>query len=187
MSPVVSPSRVAPGCRGLGRGRHVRDNGGMPARPLVFRPLVGTRVACAVAVALPATLAWGGTAQHADPMVRTLAVPAVVLGVLLAVRAFRMAVIVEARTVTVRGMVRSRTLPRAGVDALHDDFMPLVLGPIPTVFWRQADNTERRTRLWMFGEPQYQFADVTGHNRRTISRLRKLLGISGTGYRRLRG
>lgn len=163
-----------------------RDNVGMPAPPLVFRPLVETRTACALVGLVPAAGVGIGAVRLADAALLTLAAPVVALGVLLAVRGFRMAVIVEARTVTVQGMFRSRTLPRDGVDALRDGDTSLLFVLTPTLYWHQADNTEQRTRMWMFGDPVYQLADVTGHNRRTLSRLRKLLGISHTGDRRLR-
>ncbi len=163
-----------------------RHDGGMSARSLVFRPLLETRIACALPGLALAALVGNGALRQADAAPWAVAVPMVVLGIVLAVRGYRMAVIIEARTVTVHGMLLRRTVPRAGVDALHDGDTTLLFASSPTLCWHDATGTARRTRLWMFGDPVRQIADVSGHNRRTVRQLRRRLGISATGDRRLR-
>jgi hypothetical protein len=158
----------------------------MPTLALVFRPLLETRIACALPGSLSAAFVGAGAMREADAALLAIAVPVVALGVVLAVRGYRMAVIVEGQTVTVRGMCRSRVVPRSGVDALHDGDTTLLFARTPTMSWHDETGTARRTRLWMFGNPKRQFADVAGHNRRTLRQLRKHLGISATGDRRLR-
>ncbi|WP_238008566.1 hypothetical protein KZZ52_31805 [Dactylosporangium sp. AC04546] len=158
----------------------------MPARPMVFRPMLETRIACSVPGLMLAGFVGDGALRQADAVLLALAGPVVILGVVLAVRAYRMAVIVDGRTVTVRGMCLSRTVPRSGVDALHDGDTRLLFVFSPTISWHDEAGTAKRTSLWMFGNPVQQIADVAGHNQRTLRELRRRLGISATGDRRLR-
>ena len=155
----------------------------MPARSLVFRPLVETRIACALPGLVIAVAA--SAAARTDVVLLTMIAVVVGLGVVLAVRGYRMAVIVAGRVVTVRGLLRSRVIPRAAVEALRGDVF-LLLADAPTLSWHDETGKVHRTRLWMFGEPGRQFADVTGHNRRSIDNLRTCLGVSHAGDRRLR-
>jgi hypothetical protein len=154
---------------------------------VVFRPTVETRIACAVPGLILAWLAGYGALRAADGVAWAMAAPVVAAGLFWAVRCARFAVFVGASDVTVRGLVLARRVPRRAVEALRDGDGTLLFGRAPTLYWHDGSGRPRRTRMWMFGDPQRQFTDVSGHNRGTIRRLRKCLGISASGERRLRG
>ena len=159
---------------------------GMPGSPMVYRPHVETRIACGLPGLGLAAVVTGTAADQPNPASVTVAVLTAACGVVLAIRSARMAVVVDGPVVTVRGMLRTRVIPRGAVEALLDADIAVFLSQIPTLYWCEAAGQPKRTGLWMFGEPGREICDVTGHNRRTISHLRTTLGIGHTGNRRHR-
>lgn len=85
----------------------------------------------------------------------------------LVVRGYRMAVIVKSGSVTVRGFLWSRTIPR---DAVLD------LTVLPAIRWRDRRGRRRWSPLVMFVAPAYVVSAVGEHNRATIRSLREALG-----------
>jgi hypothetical protein len=88
-----------------------------------------------------------------------------VVGLALAVRGFRVAVVVVSDRVTVRGLAWSRTVPLAAVVAVSG-------GTIPVLRWRAASRRVRASPILAFmnafgGMPRY-----AEHNRESLRLIR---------------
>ncbi|QGN45783.1 hypothetical protein ACN26Y_05505 [Micromonospora sp. WMMD558] len=131
---------------------------------MVLRPLLMTRIAnTAPGVAL-ATLAW---LLHAVPAGRWFACLApMAAGVFLAVRGYRMSVVITGEHITVRGLRSSRTIRRADVVALTS---------LPSLRWQRPSGRDVHTPPIMFMEIGRVLPAVAAHNEACLDRLSRAL------------
>jgi hypothetical protein len=133
---------------------------------VVLRPLLMTRLANTVPGIVLAALGW--------PLAEVLAasmwlagLPAVVAaGVVVAVRGYRMSVVITNEHVIVRGLLRSRTIRRADVVALT---------ALPCLRWRRPSGRYAYTPLIMFMEAGPMLPAVQAHNQVCVARLSRTL------------
>ena len=107
-----------------------------------------------VCTGLLAALAAGGLADVVLDAAR-LPVLALVVAValLLAVRAYRAAVVLDEQTLLYRGFLRSRRVPSADRSNFTDVVSKGWLSPfvdVPTLWWLDQRGRRRRVRLWLF-------------------------------------
>jgi len=129
-----------------------------------FHPLPETRVANTLPGLLLAAICVNVVLEGND-IPRPLVWIGMALGLALAVRGFRMAVVVVADQVTVRGFAWSRTVPLAVVVAVSG-------GTIPVLRWRSVSRRVRSSPIVAFmnafgGMPRY-----AEHNRESLRLLR---------------
>ncbi|MEV0153402.1 hypothetical protein AB0H57_06615 [Micromonospora sp. NPDC050686] len=141
-------------------------------RVMILRPLPMTRVANSAPGAVLATLAWlpldpvPPSTSLADLAVLFACLAASVPGVVLAVRGYRMSVAVAGKVITVRGLLRSRTIRRADVVALTS---------LPSLRWRRPSGRTVHTPLIMFMEIGPVLRAVAAHNEDCLRRLARAL------------
>jgi hypothetical protein len=131
-----------------------------------LRPLLVSRVASAVpgagiVVAGVGTFSGGTPALCAGGIVGS-----VLVGVLLAVRGFRLGVDCRDDVVIVRGLVWNRRIPRRAVAAVTD---------FPALRWRDERGRIRWTPVIAFAELGGSIPVVARHNGVCVDRLRQLL------------
>lgn len=127
-----------------------------------------------VLVAIGIVVAIGGLRGAGRPV----AIAAVLgAGAWLLVRGLRRGVVVTGEQVIVRGMLRSRTIPRGAVVAVTGH-PPRV----PAIAWVDGTDRRRVTPLVMFADPQVLLVAVKQHNRNMINNLS--VGLSAAAARR---
>lgn len=132
-----------------------------------LRPLPITRIANGApgfALALPA---FWVAARVPVSMSLAVALPWLAVSAVGVVRGYRMSVTVTDDTVVVRGLLRSRTLPRGCVCGVTF---------IPAVRWRSASGRLRWTPVTAFADLGGSLASVSRHNDACVERLVSLLG-----------
>jgi hypothetical protein len=97
----------------------------------------------------------------------TLAIAWIVASVVLAVRGYRMAVEVRPHDVVVRGLLRTWTVPRAGIISVTE---------YATLVWRDADGRAHSTPMVVLetGKTLQRWQYITENQRAT---LRRVLGL----------
>lgn len=145
---------------------------------VVLRPLLVTRLANT----LPGL--WGGcfgAAASATYLPLYTGLPAALLvfaaGVIVAVRGYLMAVEVDANWVTVRGLFRSRRVPRSALQVATGFPAPrwVSVTRCPALAWVSPTGRPRWTPLIMFMNAPRQLKKISEHNRRSIATLRQAL------------
>lgn len=112
----------------------------------------------------------------ADPdLAVAILVAAAVAGVTVMVRGYRMGVTVTAEKVVVRGLLRSRTVPRDRVVGLTR---------LPALRWRSASGRLRWTPITAFIDSSQALPFVQQRNDASVRRLRYLLDLGGRSRRR---
>ena len=106
-----------------------------------------------------------------DPGSWVLAIALVCVGVFgyAAVRGFRMAVVVNRGTVEVRGLLRTRKIPAGKVFAISR---------LPSLRWVDGRGRRRRTPLVMFAETGRPIGNQRRHNRQSLERISRMLGLT---------
>jgi hypothetical protein len=133
-----------------------------------LRPLPETRVANTLPGLLLTAICVNVLLERSDVPTPLLWL-GVVLGLGLAVRGYRMAVVVDEDRVTVRGLTWSRTVPAADVVTVSG-------GAVPLLRWRAASGRVRSSPVVAFmnafgGMPRY-----TAHNHESLRLLRLAIG-----------
>jgi hypothetical protein len=130
-----------------------------------FRPLPETRVANTLPGLLLAAICVNVVLEGND-IPRPLVWTCIVLGLTSAVRGFRMAVVVVAGKVTVRGFAWSRTVPMAAVVAVSD-------GTIPALRWSAPSRRVRSSPIVAFMNAFGGLPRNAGHNREGLRLIRR--------------
>jgi len=120
---------------------------------------VGGLLAVGLATELP---------EAAGPFAGGLALAA---GLVVAVRAFRMAVMVGERDILVRGLFRSRRIDRSAV---------LFVSAYPALVWRDARGRDRWTPLTMFYDSGRTLPRFTRYLDEPVNELARRLGVPKT-------
>jgi hypothetical protein len=107
-------------------------------------------------------LSLDGPVALSDPGV----VVSVLVGVLLAVRGYRLRVDSRDDVVVVHGLLRSRRIPRAALTAVTS---------FPALRWRDGRGRTRWTPVIAFADFNGSIAVVEQHNQKCIDRLEELL------------
>jgi hypothetical protein len=139
---------------------------------MILRPLRITRAAnVAPGIAVIAVgVVRGALASHAG--VRAAVVAVVVVGAWLAVRGYRIAVVVDSRSVTVRGLLWSRRVPRDAV---------LEVTRLAGLRWRDGRGRRRWTPLVMFMESSGRLKTSRRVNQTSLRELSAALNVAGPG------
>ena len=87
-----------------------------------------------------------------------------VLGVVLAVRGYRLAAETHTDTVTIYGMLRTRAIPRAAITQITDD---------PAIIWTDPAGKKRSTPVLAFKTPTRTLPGVAQHHTMCVNRLRQ--------------
>ena len=106
--------------------------------------------------------------EAAGPFAGGLALAA---GLVVAVRAFRMAVMVGERDILVRGLFRSRRIDRSAV---------LFVSAYPALVWRDARGRDRWTPLTMFYDSGRTLPRFTRYLDEPVNELARRLGVPKT-------
>jgi hypothetical protein len=128
------------------------------------RPLVISRVLNALAWVAVAGLGidgWLGIGLGRAGEVAGVA-GCLVVGVCLAVRAYRAGVVLEPEAILVRGFFRSRRIPRAQVTEITE---------FPAVRWKRADGRARWSPIFVFLDELRTLPFIRRHNEASIQRL----------------
>lgn len=133
---------------------------------MLLTPLPLTKLAHAslgvAAVAIGVGL-WGdGFAP--EPVARALAALFSGIGAVVAVRSLRIGVECRDGSVRVRGLLRSRLVPRASIEGVTD---------FPALRWRDSAGRERWTPIAFLGDSPGAFSHYTRHNAAELDRLRR--------------
>lgn len=129
-----------------------------------FRPLPETRVANAVPGIVLVAIGVNVLLEGND-VPRPLVWLGIALGIVVAVRGFRMAVAVTDDRVVVRGLVTSRSVPVDAVIGVSDT-------AIPQLRWRGANAAEHRSPIVALADAWGGLARYAEHNRESLRRLR---------------
>ncbi|MFU8873832.1 PH domain-containing protein [Micromonospora sp. SL4-19] len=130
-----------------------------------LRPLLATRIANTAPGAAVALLAWPLAEELAGYAALAGLVP-VAVGAALSVRGYRMSVSVGRERITVRGLLRSRTIPREDIESLTS---------YPALKWRSGSGRHVYTPLTAFWEAPGVLSAVQAHNDACLGRLSQAL------------
>ncbi|HEX5994589.1 MAG TPA: hypothetical protein VFY84_05550 [Jiangellales bacterium] len=131
---------------------------------MTLRPLLVTRVANTMPGVCVAVL---GGATWLDPEIvqqHLIAVLAVLTGVVLAVRGYRLGIECTGEQATVHGYLRTRTVPRSSV---------IQVTSFPALRWRRPGGRIRWTPVLAFAEVGGVLPVVSRHNEQCTDRLRR--------------
>jgi hypothetical protein len=132
-----------------------------------LRPLPETRVACST-LGLGVVLLGGAAAVDPLPWLPVpLASVGILLGLYLAVRGYRVAVICDQHGITVRGYLWTRTVLRDQVTEVSDGT------ELPVLHWQDEHGRRRRTPIACLWTSDNGFRRYSDHSRRDLKRLRR--------------
>ena len=99
-----------------------------------------------------------------EPVATVLAAALVGLGALVAVRSMRIGIECRNGAVRVRGLLRSRTVPRASIEDITR---------FPALRWRDRDGRRRWTPIVFLMDSSRGLDSFRRHNARELTRLRR--------------
>jgi hypothetical protein len=99
-----------------------------------------------------------------EPAARGLAVAVLGIGALVAVRSLRLGVECRDGVVRVRGLLRTRVVPRASIEEITD---------LPALRWRDTAGRRRWTPIVFLGDSPGSFIHFRRHNAAELDRLRR--------------
>jgi hypothetical protein len=158
----MAASADAPVCS----SNHTSRQTNMPST--ILRPLRISRFAnCTPGVCATVIGALAGGDDSLGPVGWVLAMILIPAGTLLAVRGYRLSVRCDHTTITVYGLLRTRTILKASI---------IEITPFPAVRWQAPTGPLRWTPVSAFAESFSPFSVIREHNERSISRLRQCAG-----------
>lgn len=135
-------------------------------------PPTTARVACAAPWALVAAGSVVFGASSTDVLSRCGAGAVLALGAILAVRGYRLGVRCEADRLVVRGLLRTRVIPRRRIRAVTG---------FPAVRWVTGAGRVRWTPVTAFMSGGGELASVRAAKAQCLARLRRWARVSGGG------
>ena len=132
-----------------------------------LKPLLAARASHAVLGAVAGICGlgvWQDDGLMPEPVATVLAAALVGLGALVVVRSMRMGVECRNGAVRVRGLLLSRTVPRASIEDIT---------PFPALRWRDSDGRRRWTPLVFLMDSSRGSDSFRRHNAGELTRLRR--------------
>jgi hypothetical protein len=86
------------------------------------------------------------------------------LGIVLAIRGYRLAAETHHDTVTIHGLLRTRVIPRAAITQITD---------YPAIIWTNPDGKKRWSPVVAFLTPPRTLPRITEHHTMSVNRLRE--------------
>ncbi|MET8081296.1 hypothetical protein [Streptomyces sp. NPDC005303] len=124
------------------------------------------RVANSGLGALPAAVTILYAAQTTAAFPRLSACVVLSASVIIAVRGYRLCVTCENTELTVRGYLRTRTIPRSSITEITD---------FPAVRWTDPSGRRRWSPLWVLHRGPHETAGIAASKNRNIAALRNWL------------